>query len=79
MSKDGEVTRLNGAIFTLCTILKFVTASAAEAELVELFICVQKGRIMILILEELGHPQLATPIHCDNATVVEIVNVTAKM
>ena len=79
MPKDGEAIRLNGAIFTLCTILKFVAASAAEAELGALFMCVQEGRIMRLILEELGHPQPATPINCDNATAVGIVNGTVKM
>ena len=44
MPKDGEAIRLNRAFFTLlCTILKFVTASAAEAELGALFMCVQEG------------------------------------
>ena len=33
---------------------------------------------MRTILEELGHEQLATPIHCDNATAVGIVNSTVK-
>ena len=79
MPRDGEAIRLNGAIFTLSTILKFVAESAAEAELGALFMCVQEGRIMRLILEELGHPQPATPIHCDNATAVGIVNGTVKM
>ena len=40
MPKDGEAIRLNVAIFTLCTILKFVAASAAEAEVGALFMCV---------------------------------------
>jgi len=31
--KVGDPIRLNGAFFTLCTILRFVVASAAEAEL----------------------------------------------
>ena len=31
------------------------------------------------ILEELGHPQRATPIHCDNATAEAIVNGTIKI
>ncbi len=30
---DGNPIQLNGAFFTLCTILRFVVASAAEAEL----------------------------------------------
>ena len=43
MPKDGEAIELNGEIFTLCTILKFVAASAAEAELGARFMCVQEG------------------------------------
>ena len=34
--------RLNGAIFTFCGILKFVVASAAEAELGALFLKLQQ-------------------------------------
>ena len=71
---------MNRAIFTPCAILKFVAAlMAAEPELGALFMCVQEGRIIRLILEELGHPQLATPIYCDNATAVGITNGTVKM
>ena len=79
MPKNGEDIKLNGAIFTLSTILKFVAASAAEAELGALFLCVKHGRIIRLVLEELGHPQPATPINCDNATAVGISNGTVKM
>jgi hypothetical protein len=35
--KDGYPIKLNGAFFTLCTILRFVVALAAEAELGALF------------------------------------------
>jgi hypothetical protein len=68
--KDGDPIKLNGAFFTLCTILHFVVASAAKAEL---------GSIIFrLTLEELGHPQPRTPVHCDNATTVGIANNTIK-
>ncbi len=36
--KDGDPIRLNGAFFTLCTILWFVVASAAKAKLGALFL-----------------------------------------
>jgi hypothetical protein len=36
--KDGDPIKLNGAFFTLCTILRFVVASATEAELGTLFL-----------------------------------------
>ena len=75
---DGDPIRLNGAFFTLCTILRFVVASAAEAELGALFLNCKEGMIFRLTLEELGHPQPTTSIHCDNATAVGIANNTVK-
>ena len=56
---------LNGAIHTLAIILKFVAASAAEAELGALFLVAKYGKIIWVILEELGYLQPPTPIHCD--------------
>jgi hypothetical protein len=78
MPKDGEPIPLNGAIHVLCTLLKFVAASAAEAELGALFLNAKEAKIMRLTLEELGHPQPPTPIHIDNSTTVGIVNNTVK-
>ena len=69
---------LNGIIHVLCTILHFVAASAAEAELGALFLNAKEAKIMRLTLEELGHPQPPTPIHIDNSTTVGIVNNTIK-
>ena len=48
--KGEESITLNGAIFTLCTILKFLASSAAEAELGALFVNVKEGRTIRLIL-----------------------------
>ena len=62
----------------LCTILKLVAASAAEAELGALFLNAQEAKIMRLTLQEMGHPQPPTPIHIDNSTCVGIVNNTQK-
>ncbi len=76
--KDGDPIKLNGAFFMLCTILCFVVASAAEAELGALFMNCKEGIIFWLTLEELGHPQPRTPVHCDNATAVGIANNTVK-
>ena len=76
--RDDHPIRLNGAFHVFSTILKFVAASAAEAELGALFLNMKEGRIFRLTLAELGHPQPPTPIHCDNATAVGIVNNTVK-
>ncbi len=75
---NGDPIKLNGAFFTLCTILCFVVASAAEAELGALFLNCKEGIIFRLTLKKLGHPQPCTPVHCDNATTVGIANNTIK-
>eukprot|EP00804_Cyclotella_cryptica_P023697 CCRYP_019320-RA/>CCRYP_019320-RA protein AED:0.37 eAED:0.35 QI:0/0/0/1/1/1/6/0/1607 len=75
---DDAPIKLNGAILVFCGILKFVVASAAEAELGGLFLNCKEGKIQRLILEELGHHQPPTPIHCDNATATGIANDTIK-
>ena len=62
----------------MCGILKFVVASAAEAKLGALFLNCKEGRIMQLPLQEMGHPQPATPIHCDNMAAAGIANDTIK-
>jgi hypothetical protein len=76
--KDGNPIMLNGVSFNLCTILWFVVAYAAEAELGALFLNCKEGMIFCLTLEELGHPQPKTPIHCNNATAVGIRNNSIK-
>ena len=48
--KDEEPIKLNGENFTLCTILKCVESSAAEAELGALFMNVKEGCTIRLTL-----------------------------
>ena len=55
-----------------------MAASAAEAELGELFINTQEARIIRLMFREIGHPQLPTSIHIDSTTAVRVVNNTIK-
>jgi hypothetical protein len=75
---DKTPIPLNGAIYVFCGILKFVVASAAEAELGALFLNCKEGKILRLVLQELGHPQPPTPTHCDNETATGIANNTVK-
>eukprot|EP00804_Cyclotella_cryptica_P016363 CCRYP_009915-RA/>CCRYP_009915-RA protein AED:0.19 eAED:0.12 QI:0/0/0/1/0/0/2/0/920 len=75
---DKTPITLNGAIYVFCGILKFVVASAAEAELRALFLNCKEGKILRLVLQELGHPQPPTPTHCDNETATGIANNTIK-
>ena len=75
---NGRPIKLNGAIFIMCGILKCVVASAAEAELAALFVNAKEGKIIRMTLEEMGHKQPPTPIHCDNVTATGIANDTVK-
>jgi hypothetical protein len=52
--KTGEPIRLNGAFFTLCTILRFVVALAAKAELGALFLNCKEGIFFNQPLPNLG-------------------------
>ena len=76
--QDDKPIKLNGAFFVLCTILRLVAASAAEAELGALFLNAKQAKIFKITLEEMGHPQPPTPVHIDNSTTVGIVNNTIK-
>jgi hypothetical protein len=75
---NGHPIKLNGAIHIICTILKLVAASAAEAELGALFLNAQEAKVLQLTLLEFGHPQPLTPIHIDNTTTIGIINKTIK-
>ncbi len=45
LPKDSKPIKLNGALHMLCSILRFVVASAAEAKLGTLFLNCQEGMI----------------------------------
>jgi len=78
MPENGKPIKLNGAFYVNTTILRFVVASAAEAELGALFHNCQDGIIFRQTLADLGHPQPKTPVHCDNATAVGVATNTVK-
>ena len=76
--QDGKPILLNGNIFVVCGILKFVAASVAESELGVLFMNGKEAKIIRLILEEMWHPQPPAPVHCENKTATGIMNDTVK-
>ena len=78
MPEKNKDIFINGSIHVLCGILKLVVCSAAEAELAALFLNIREAKILRLMLEEMGHKQPATPVHCDNSTAVGIANDTVK-
>jgi hypothetical protein len=74
---DGKL--FNGAIFVLAKIIKAVMQSAAEAECGGLYMNAKEAVPMrITLVEELDHPQPATPIRTDNSTADGIMNKTVK-
>ena len=68
----------NGAIHILCQIMREVLSSAAEAELGALFHNGKEACPLRIALEEMGHPQPATPIATDNNTASGIATDTVK-
>jgi hypothetical protein len=71
-------TLLNGAVYTPCTLLKVVVASATEAELGALFFNLKDAVPLRNTLAEMGHPQPPTPVQTDNACAAGILNSTVK-
>ena len=78
LTRDSKTINLNGASYTLCTILKFVATSVAEAELVAFFLNMKEACIIRLTSAEIRHPHLPTPINCDNSRSTGILNGTVK-
>ena len=68
----------NGAICILAKVIKAVIQSAAEAESGALYMNAKEAVPMRTTLEELGHPQPATPMQTDNSTADEIMNRRVK-
>jgi hypothetical protein len=76
--QNKRAIQLNGNIFVMCGIMKFVVASAVEAKLGALFMNNKEAKILRLVLGEMGHTQPPTPIHCDNKTAAGIATDTVK-
>ena len=68
----------NGAIHTVSSILKNVMSSATESEFAGLFHNARDGVTLRTTLEEMGHPQPATPLQTDNSTATGITNGTVR-
>ncbi len=77
-SKDGAPIKLNGVFHVSVNIMRFVVASALEAELGALYHNCQTVIIFLRYPQHMGHPQPKTPVHCNNATAVGIANNTVK-
>ena len=76
LSEDDPIPRFNGAVLTIAQIIKFVMASAAEAELAALFLTAREMVPLRQTLIEMGWPQPKNPIQTDNSTAVGVCNDT---
>ena len=64
----------NGAVTTISRIINAVMLSAAETEIVALFINCHKAVPARITLEEMGHKHPPTTIQTDNTTALGVVN-----
>jgi hypothetical protein len=67
MAGEDEIPINNSAILNILQVIKLVMSSVAEAELAALFINAKTAVSMRTTLEELGHPQMQTPMQTDNS------------
>ena len=75
---DIDNPELNGPIHILASTMKNVMSSAAEAEVGAAFMNAQDACPIREILQELQHPQPATPLQTDNKVAEGILNGTVK-
>ena len=74
LSNNATIPQNNGAVLNIAHIIKHVMTSATEAELAALYIMAREAVYIRIILEEMGHPQPATPPQTDNAAADKICN-----
>jgi hypothetical protein len=77
-TRPTDALKPNGAVHVLCHIMREVLSSAAEAELGALFHNGKEACPLRIALEEMGHPQPATPMATDNNTASGIATDTVK-
>jgi hypothetical protein len=68
----------NGPLLTLSKIIKMICSSTAEVEISALFLNAKEGVNIRNIVQEMGHPQPATPMQTDNTTAHGILRGTCK-
>ena len=75
-AEDEPIPKWNGPVLTIARIMKFVMASASEAELGAMFITAQAMVSQQNTLEEMGWKQPCSPIQTDNSVAAGVVNNT---
>jgi hypothetical protein len=75
---DKATIHINGAILFISTFLKHVMSSAAETEIIAVFLNAKEGTVLLTMLKELVYPQPPTPLQTDNTTDTGYSNGTIK-
>ena len=75
---SDQLPLVNGPLLCISKMFDVVLASAAETEYGALFLGCQEAEILRTTLADLGHPQGATPMQCDNKCAVGLANETVK-
>ncbi|KAL7425592.1 hypothetical protein ACHAXH_000063, partial [Discostella pseudostelligera] len=74
LAEDDPIPRQNGPVLTISQIIKFVMASAAEAELAALYITAREMIPLRNALEEMGWKQPPSPVQTDNSTATGFIH-----
>jgi hypothetical protein len=75
---DSKNRLTNGAVLIISMILKHVMTSAAEPEIGSVFLNAKEATIVLITVEEIGHPHPPTPTNTDNNTATGYSNDTIK-
>ena len=76
LSEDDPIPRDNGPVLSISHIIKFVLASAAEAELAALYTTAREMIPLRNALNEMGWPQPRSPIQTDNSAASGFISDT---
>ena len=76
--RNHEPIQLNHNIHITYTILRLIAISVTETGVGVLFLNAQEARRLLPTLVELNCPQLSTPIHFSNTTILGVINNTIK-
>ena len=76
LSEDDPSPKWNGPVLTIAQIIKFVLASASEAELGALFITAREMVPLCHNLTEMGWKQPPSPLQTDNSAAEGVCNKT---
>ena len=76
LKENNQEPKLNGSVLTIAQIIKYVMASADEADMAALYITSKNMIPLLNTLIEMVWPQPKTPIQAENSTAVGFTNKT---